>query len=175
MFKSIDQIERIIQGLGSASGFATMVILLIVCIDVVGRSFFNAPLDAGVEASELMLVSLVFLGLAAAQQRKQNFAIDILYNNLPGVAQKGLDVIGFIVCLAITVTMAWPSTMQAISSFQRNEMGFSLVAFPIWPARIVIAGGLWLLALQFTFDLLRIVLNRPRALDETTLAEGFAE
>lgn len=175
MFKTIDQIERIIQGLGSASGFATLVILLVVCIDVAGRSFFNAPLHAGVEASELMLVSLVFLGLAAAQQRRNNFAIDILYNNLPSSAQRGLDVIGIVVCLAITSTMAWPSTMQAISSFQRNEMGFSLVAFPIWPARIVIAGGLWLLVLQFAFDLLRIVLNQPKAVTEPNIAEGFAE
>jgi len=161
----IGRIERMLVWLGVVSGFATLVIMVIVVIDVTGRAAFNAPLHSGVEISELLLVSLVFLGLASAQQKRQNFAIEVLSRHLPPKAQKGLELVGSLACLVIVVLLAWPSAHQAISSFNRNEMGFGIVAFPVWPARILLALGLWLLAVQFAIDILRILTGRARTAD----------
>ncbi len=174
MFSIIDRLERLLLRLGVVSGFATLVIMLIVCVDVAGRFLFNAPLHSGVETSELLLVSLVFLGLASAQQQRQNFAIEVVSRHLPARAQRGLELLGYVVCLVIVVLLAWPSTVQAISSFERNEMGFGIVAFPVWPARILLALGLWLLSLQFAFDVLRLLAGRPRVSTEPE-HESFAE
>lgn len=175
MFNFIDRVERFFLKLGAVSGFATLLIMITVCVDVVGRSLFNAPLHAGVETSELLLVSIVFFGLAAAQQRRQNFAIDILNSVLPKSVQRFLEYLGLLLCLIIVVVMAWPSSVHALTSFNRNEMGFSLVAFPIWPARILIALGFWLLAAQFAFDLLRLIFNQPRKIEPQSELEGLIE
>lgn len=175
MFQVIERVEWLMLKLGSISGFATLLIMILVCIDVVGRWLFNLPLRAGVEMSELLLVSLVFLGLAAAQQRRQNYAIDILYAQLSPRIQRILDYFSLICCVGILVVLAWPSSTLALASFYRNEMGFGLAQFPIWPARILLAIGLWFLALQFAFDLLRLIFDRPRAqLSQSTL-EGLLE
>jgi TRAP-type C4-dicarboxylate transport system permease small subunit len=107
--------------------------------------------------SELLLVSLVFLGLAAAQQQKQNFSVEILTQHFPVWLQRALELVGCLVCLAIVVLIAWPSSKQAITSFERGETGFGIVPFPIWPARTILAAGLWLLAVQFTCDALRLL------------------
>ena len=162
MFALLDRIERLLVRLGVVSGFATLVIMVIVVIDVTGRAAFNAPLHSGVEISELLLVCLVFLGLASAQQKRQNFAIEIVARHLPPAGQRALELLGAVACLVIVVLLAWPSANQAIASFNRNEMGFGIVAFPVWPARIMLAIGLWLLALQFAIDILRLVTGRPR-------------
>lgn len=153
----VGSIERLLIRLGVISGFATLIIMVIVVIDVAGRAIFNAPLHSGVEISELLLVALVFLGLGAAQQQRQNFAIELFVRHLPRSVRTAIEVVGYIVCLGIVVLLAWPSTNQAISSFNRNEMGFGIVPFPIWPARIVLALGLWLLALQFLCDIYRLM------------------
>lgn len=172
----IELIERLLVRLGIISGFATLIIMVIVVIDVSGRAIFNAPFHSGVEISELLLVSLVFLGLASAQQKRQNFAIEILSRYLPPRAQKGLVLIGYVVCLVIVVLLAWPSVNQAISSFNRNEMGFGIVAFPVWPARILLALGLMLLVVQFAIDILRLATGRERTAEANAPArETFAE
>lgn len=171
----VERIERLLVRLGIISGFATLVIIMIVVIDVAGRAIFNNPLHMGVELSELLLVSLVFLGLAAAQHQRQNFAIEVFTRNLPVRVQNAFELVGYVVCLGIVILLAWPSTNQAISSFNRNEMGFGIVAFPIWPARIVLAVGLWLLALQFLCDIYRLATGHAKPSTHSTHAPEMAE
>lgn len=171
----LDRIERLLVRLGIVSGFATLLIMAIVCVDVAGRSIFNAPLHSGTEISELLLVSLVFLGLAAAQQQRQNFAIDVLMRHFPPAVQRVFDGVSYAVCLGLLVLLAWPSSKQALMSLERGESGFGIVAFPIWPARIVLAVGLWLLALQFAIDLYRLLSGRRRPDDRTGQAGAIVE
>ena len=171
----VELVERLLVRLAIISGFATLIIMVIVMIDVTGRAAFNKPLHSGVEISELLLVSLVFLGLSGAQQQRQNFAIEIFTRHLPAPVQTAFELAGYIGCLAIVILLAWPSTIQAISSFDRNEMGFGIVAFPIWPARIVLAVGLWLLAIQFLCDIYRILTGQQRAAPGHSPEQEIAE
>ena len=169
----VDSLEAALLKLGVLGGFGTLLIMLIVCVDVAGRSMLNAPLHSGVELSELLLVSLVFLGLAAAQQQRQNFAVEVLARHLPPVLQRGLELAGLLACLGIVAVIAWPSTKQAVASFERGETGFGIVPFPVWPARAVLALGLWLLAVQFGCDAYRILGGR-RERDDGRRREGQA-
>lgn len=161
MFRLFDRIEAMLVRLGVLSGFATLVIMVIVCIDVAGRAVFNAPLHSGTELSELLLVALVFLGLGAAQQQRQNFAVDVVVRHFPERVRRGFDLFSYVVCFGLVLTLAWPSTKQAIASFERGESGFGIVAFPVWPARTILAIGLWLLAVQFASDIYRLLTGRP--------------
>ena len=163
MLKSIETVEWLILRLGIASGFATLLITVIISIDVGGRSLFSAPLHSSTEISELLLVALVFFGLAAAQQNRQNYAIDILSRHLPMSAQRVLEAIGYILSMIVVGLLAWLSTRQAISAYDRGEAGFGIISFPIWPGRFVLAFGLWLLVLQFIFDIIRQLMGQPRA------------
>lgn len=156
----VDRIERALLALSIVSGFATLLIILIVTLDVAGRFLFNTPFDGGVEASELLMVVLVFFGLAAAQQQRQNYAIELFVRHLPVAGQRIFELFGYVVGLVIVVLLAWPSSKQALSSFERGEAGFGVLPFPLWPARILLAAGLWLLAVQFLCDLYRFFTDR---------------
>jgi TRAP-type C4-dicarboxylate transport system permease small subunit len=157
MSRVVDWVEAALLRLGALSGFGTLLIMVVVCLDVAGRAALNAPFHSGVEVSELLLVSLVFLGLAAAQQQKQHFAVEIVARHLPPGLRRGLELAGLLACLGITAVIAWPSTRQAAASFDRGETGFGIVPFPVWPARAILALGLWLLAVQFACDAYRLV------------------
>lgn len=162
MLPLIEAVEGLLSRLGIASGFATLLIMLVVVFDVAGRSILNAPLHMSTEVSELLMVMLVFLGLAAAQQNRQNFAIDIATRHLPQGLQLLVEHLGYLFCLVMVGVLAWLSTKQAYSAFERGETGFGIIAFPIWPARFILALGLWLLALQFLCDVLRYLMGAPR-------------
>ncbi len=163
MLQLIESVEWLLLRLGVVSGFATLLITILVVLDVAGRGLFSAPLHSATEVSELLLVVLVFLGLAGAQQSRQNFAIDVFSRQLPEGLQHLLEMLGYAFSLALVALLAWLSTKQAMSSFERGEAGFGIIPFPIWPARSVLALGLWLLALQFTCDILRYFLGARRA------------
>jgi|LNFM01.1.fsa_nt_gb TRAP-type C4-dicarboxylate transport system permease small subunit len=162
MIRLIDAVEAFLLRLGIFSGFATLLITLVVVFDVTGRAAFNSPFHSGVEISELLMITLVFFGLAAAQQQRQNYAIDVVSRHLPLPVQSTLELLGYLFCLGVVVMLAWPATKQALVSFERGESGFGIVPFPLWPARSILAMGLWLLAVQFVCDILRHVLGTPR-------------
>lgn len=149
--------ERLTLRLGILSGFATLLITVVVVLDVAGRALFNAPIPGGNEFSELLLVGMIFLGLAAAQQQRQHFAIEIAVHRLGPGARRWVELAGWLLSLAIVALLAWLSGKQAWTSFLRDEASYGTVAFPIWPARIVLALGLALLALQLAIDIVRLL------------------
>jgi TRAP-type transport system small permease protein len=162
MITLIETIESLLMRLGVASGIATLLITVVVVVDVAGRAIFNNPIHGATELAELLLVAMVFFGLAAAQQGRQNYSIDIATRHLPAFLQALVELLGYIVSLAIVAVLAWLSTKQAFVSFERGEAGFGIIPFPIWPARFVLAVGFWLLALQFVCDILRHLVGQPR-------------
>lgn len=170
MLPLIEAVERFLSRLGLLSGFATLLITIVIVVDVASRALLNAPIHMSTEVSELLMVVLVYLGLAAAQQKRQNFAVDIATRRLPENLQSLVETLGYAFSLALVATLAWLSTKQAFSAFERGEAGFGIVAFPIWPARFILAAGLWLLALQFLCDVLRYFLGAP-----SSVAAGEAD
>lgn len=172
MIALIERIERGLLSLSILSGFATLLIIVVVCLDVAGRFLFNAPLHGGVEMSELLMVVLVFFGLAAAQQQRQNYSIELLTRHFPEWLQRCFELAGYIACLAIVILLAWPSSKQAIASFERGEAGFGIVPFPLWPARILLAIGFWLLAVQFACDIYRFLVGKPRVIATSSVEKA---
>jgi TRAP-type transport system small permease protein len=168
MIQLIEVIERALMRLGVASGIATLLITVVVVVDVAGRVIFNNPIHGATELAELLLVGMVFFGLAAAQQGRQNYSIDIATRHLPPSMQGLVDLLGYIVSLGIVAVLAWLSTKQAFVSFERGEAGFGIIPLPIWPARFVLAVGFWLLSLQFVCDILRHLVGQPRILTQAS-------
>lgn len=146
--------------LGALSGFATLAIMVVVVLDVAGRALFNSPLPGGNEFSELLLVGMIFLGLAAAQQQRQHFAIEIAVQHLPPRARRYVEIAGWLVSLALVGLLGWLSAQQAWASMLKAEASYGTISFPIWPARMVLAFGLGLLAVQFAVDIVRRVRGR---------------
>ncbi|MEZ5817609.1 MAG: TRAP transporter small permease [Hyphomicrobiaceae bacterium] len=175
MLPVIEAVEWVLLRLGVLSGFATLIVTLVVVADVAGRAIFNAPLHSATEVSELLLVVLVFLGLAGAQQKRQNYAIDVASRHLPVGLQNLLETLGYVFCLVLTAGLAWFSTKQAFSSYERGEAGFGIIAFPIWPARFILSLGVWLLSVQFVCDILRYLIGSPRTAAEGGSASGSHE
>src|SRR3546814_20875277 len=103
------------------------------------------------------MVALVFFGLAAAQQQRQNFSIELLVRHFPRRVQGAFELFGYVTCLLIVVILACPSSTQALVSFERGEAGCGIVSFPPWTAPTLLAIWLWLLPPQFPGSTHRLV------------------
>ncbi|BBK43826.1 hypothetical protein STVA_38460 [Allostella vacuolata] len=145
--------QGLVLGLGIFTGFGTILMTLAVVTDVACRVLFNAPLAGASEFSELLLVAMIFLGLAAAQQRREHFAIDLVTQYLPPAVKRAVLLAGWLASLAVVALLAWLSAKSAWMSFLRSEASYGTTAFPVWPGRAVLAFGLALLAVQLAVDI----------------------
>jgi TRAP-type C4-dicarboxylate transport system permease small subunit len=153
-------LDRACVALGSLSGVLILVMILLVSVDVVIRKLFAETVPGASEINTLLLVALVYLGLAGAQARGAHFSVTLLRDRLPAGGRRATDMATTAVSLAFTGVLTVFTYGKAMQSFASGEASFGVVAFPIWPSRAAIALGFALLSLQLLVQLLRLALGR---------------
>jgi TRAP-type C4-dicarboxylate transport system permease small subunit len=123
---------------------AAMMVLIVT--DVVGRSFFNAPLNGVAEISSMLIVVIVFLQLPAAIHWQRMTRADMFLNRLSTsspraaqVAEAAFAAIGVFV-FAVIFRATLPQFTEA---WEQNEFfGVQGVwTLPTWPIRLSILIG----------------------------------
>jgi TRAP-type mannitol/chloroaromatic compound transport system permease small subunit len=147
-----DAWRRTVDGLARwAALFSALMICLIALLivaDVARRNLAGSSIPGAVEAAEVLLVTAVFLGLAFAEYEGAHVRTSIIVARLrPRVRHKVTAFSLLIMCLAL-VWLTWASADKAIESFQIRELRTGLIEVPIWPARIALSLGYFLLLLQ---------------------------
>lgn len=161
--------------LAVVNGFLTLMTMVLIVVDVAGRAFLNRPLRGGNELAVLFLVSLVYLGMAAAQKERHHFSIDLVRGRLPERARRVLDTITGAIAAALIGFLTWLAADLAWTSTLSGEASYGIVSFPVWPSRILIAVGLFCLTVQFLFDFLRNLGALPHHEADHCDADGGAD
>lgn len=159
----IRAIERTAVLLAMLNGVLTLCIVIVVMLDITGRTFFNSPLLGANELATLLLVCVIFLGFAAAQQNNQLFNVDLVVRHLSERGQRLARIFNLVLALVFSTFFAIITTELAWDSFLSKESSFDVVAFPIWPSRIFVAIGFTFLTLQFAIDFCRAMFITPAA------------
>jgi TRAP-type C4-dicarboxylate transport system permease small subunit len=90
--------------LGMATLFA---LVLIVCVDVVGRYGFRNALAGTTDIIVLMMVIIVFPGLAYCASEDGNVRVDVLLRLFPKRLQAVLNIFGFFASMFIVALISW--------------------------------------------------------------------
>jgi TRAP-type mannitol/chloroaromatic compound transport system permease small subunit len=157
----------VLRGLDRATAGANIVgtllivgLVVIICVDVVGRETIGAPLPGVPEMVSLSIVAIVFLqvpqALKAGRLTRSDGLISVLQRRRPRLAaglETGFDLAGIFVMAAILFAH-WPTLSRAIA---RQEFIGSVgnVTFPVWPVKLAILVGAGLLLAQFLARILR--------------------
>ena len=96
--------------------------MLLTTADVVWRYFLNHSIVAAHDVTELMMVVVVFLGLAYTASVKGHIRVDLLISKLSERAQAILDSITTIFSIVIFAVMAW-RTRNARLAFDHPRRG----------------------------------------------------
>src|SRR5258707_10984481 len=74
----LDWFDRaLVPLLGYAAAAVMLFLMLLTCVDVVGRYFLNKPLTGGFELTEVLLASLIFAGLPLVTLRGDHITVDL--------------------------------------------------------------------------------------------------
>ena len=153
-------LDRMTQGANVVGTLLIAALVMLICVDVVGREVFGAPLKGVPEMVTLSIVAIVFLqvpqALRAGRLTRSDGVIQVLHNKRPKLAavlETLFEVLGFLVAATI-IYAHWPILIKAI---KRGDFVGSTgnLTIPTWPVKAMILVGCALLALQFLARILR--------------------
>lgn len=107
------------------AGIALLYMMSLTVLDIVGRSLGLFTIAAGVEQTELMMVTLGFLGLARCLRVQGNIVVDVATSQLPASVNARIDAFWLVVTalvLALMAWLVWNSGVSADRSGQRSEL-----------------------------------------------------
>ncbi|WP_198371265.1 TRAP transporter small permease subunit [Roseomonas rosulenta] len=145
--QSFDPVRMLLDALAAIGTIWTFGLMVLICADVVGRSFLNAPITGVAEIAAHSVVGIVFLQIGATiyhrRMTRADFLIDRLVARLPTLGRT-IECLFFVAGAAVMVLVAlaaWPGVQDALA---RGEFfGVQgLFTVPTWPFRaLIVLGG----------------------------------
>ena len=151
-------IDAINLRIGRALIWLVLVAVLVSAANAVVRKMFNMSSNAFLEAQWYMFSAIFLLCSPYTLLRNEHIRIDVIAGRLSKRTQAWIDVFGtvfFLMPMAIMLMwMSWPVFMR---SWNINEVSTNAGGLIIWPARLLVPVGFFLLALQGISQLIKLV------------------
>lgn len=149
-------IDKLNERIGLAVSWLVLAAVLISAANAVVRKGFNVSSNSFLEI-QWYLFSVVFLFCAGyTLLRNQHVRIDVIAGRLSPHAQAWIDILGTIFfLLPMSLTIMWLSWPVFIEAYQRQEVSTNAGGLIIWPARLLVPIGFFLLVIQGISELIK--------------------
>ena len=141
--------------LGRTTGFLAFFVAAAIVYEVIMRYFFHRPTVWANESTIFAACILYMLAGAWAIIEDRHVRIDLFYHGFSDRKRALVDCLTFPFFALYIVVMLWASYNYAWESFQLRETTMSPWNPPIYPMKIVMTLGLFLILLQGTVKLIR--------------------
>jgi len=145
--QSSGPIQMLLDGLAAIGTIWTFGLMLLICADVIGRSFLNAPITGVAEIAAHSVVGIVFLQIGATIYHRRMTRADFLIQRVLIWAPRfgrGVEALFFLIgalVMFFIAQAAWPGMWNSINL--REFFGVQgLFTVPTWPFRgLIVLGG----------------------------------
>lgn len=118
------------------SWITTIFVTIMIVLDIFLRFFFNRPLPASWEISEVVMPYIVIFGFAYALTKNFHVRVSLVIDHLPWKIKYALgslaNITSFIICMIITY---W-SWLRFWESFQIKEEILAAISIPWWLGKL---------------------------------------
>jgi TRAP-type mannitol/chloroaromatic compound transport system permease small subunit len=149
-------IDALSERIGRIIYWLVLVVVLISAANATIRKAFNYSSNAYLEI-QWYLFSVIFLfGAGYVLLHNAHVRIDIIAGRLSARAQNWIDVVGIVLFLfPMSITIMWLSWPLFMDSYVRNEVSTNAGGLIIWPARLMVPIGFFLLIMQGVSELIK--------------------
>jgi TRAP-type C4-dicarboxylate transport system permease small subunit len=138
-------IEGFVKGFNKALVFIASImmagLMIIVCIDLALRYFFNSPLLWGTEVTEILLLYITFLGMAWVFREDGHVVIDVFTSKAVGRKKKILNGISYFLVGIVSVVLIYYGFYATWDHYSRGVFNPTVIETPIALIIIVIPIG----------------------------------
>ena len=118
-------IDRLSEGLKVLSAACLAAMMLITCVDVVGRAL-GTPITGAVEITALFATLALSFSLPYAHRQKAHVGVEILTMHMGERSRAGLSVFTGLLAFALFVAIAWQSALYATQMRASGEVSLTL-------------------------------------------------
>ena len=149
-------IDALSERIGRIIYWLVLVVVLISAANATVRKLFNYSSNAYLEI-QWYLFSVIFLfGAGYVLLHNAHVRIDIVSGRLSARAQNWIDIVGIVLFLfPMAITIMWLSWPLFMDSYTRNEVSTNAGGLVIWPARLMVPIGFFLLIVQGVSELIK--------------------
>jgi len=138
-------IESLVVGFNKVLVFIASVmmagLMIIVCIDLTLRYFFNSPLLWGTEVTEILLLYITFLGMAWVFKEDGHVVIDVFTSKAAGRKKKILNGSSYFLIGIVSAVLIYYGFYTTYDHYIRGVYNPSIIETPIALIIIVIPVG----------------------------------
>ena len=158
LLKLSRHIDALTERIGKAALWLVLVVVLISAGNAVMRYTINYSSNAFLEI-QWYLFGMIFLPCAGyTLLHNAHVRIDLISGQLSRRGQTWIDIFGillFLMPMAVAIlVLSWPVFIHALQS---SEMSNSAGGLIVWPARLMVPAGFFLLILQAVSELIKRV------------------
>lgn len=107
--------------LAYTAALVMFVMMLVTLVDVIGRDLFSAPLPGGFEITELLLASLIFLGLPMVTAENAHVDVDLLDSTVPQFLKPLQSYLIGLINLAAFAVLSWMLWKFALRTYRYED------------------------------------------------------
>lgn len=149
-------IDAVSAGFGRLAEYAVLLCCLISAGNAIIRYAFHISSNGWLEIQWYLFGFVVLMGAAHTLRMNEHVRVDIIYGSLGDRARLWADSIGLVLLfLPFVIYSAWLSWPIFAQSFATGEISSNSGGLIRWPAKLIIAAGFTLLALQGVSELIK--------------------
>ncbi|OGS97269.1 MAG: sugar transporter [Gallionellales bacterium RBG_16_56_9] len=149
-------IDALNEKVGHAVSWALLLAVLICAGNALVRYTFNMSSNAWLEIQWYLYGAVFFLGASYTLRRNEHVRIDVVAGHFSKRTQVWIDAFGFLFfLLPVTLLILYYSIPYATLSIENQEYSSNSGGLIIWPAKLLIPIGFFLLALQGFSELIK--------------------
>jgi len=158
--KGIHNISRVTAIISAA---IILLMMALTVADVFLRYLFSKPIAWNFDLQTLLIVGVVYLGIAYVQVHRSHIRIDLVASRLSENNQLWLQLFGDIVFFGFSALIAWQMSLETWEAWVIKDYLDSVWDIPLWPAKGAITLGVGLLSLNLAIN----IYNDIRALAQS--------
>jgi TRAP-type mannitol/chloroaromatic compound transport system permease small subunit len=151
-------IDKLNERIGQGISWALLAAVLICSGNALIRYTFNMSSNAWLEIQWYLFAAIFLLASSYTLRRNEHVRIDVIAGRFSKRTQVWIDVFGFLFfLLPMTLVILYYAIPFAYLSFTSQEMSGNSGGLILWPAKILIPIGFFLLSLQGISELIKRV------------------
>lgn len=112
------RMERLV---GAVAALALVGMVLLTCVDVIGRYLLNRPLTGAFELSEMAMGALVFASLPLVTLRRQHVTVDLFDRVVPPSWRTAQEALANLIAALCTGVVGWRLWVKADDMLRTGE------------------------------------------------------
>lgn len=176
MFMSVSRaIDTLNEKIAAVVGWALLAAVIICTVNALIRYTFNASSNGWLEIQWYLFAAMFMLASSHTLKRDEHVRIDVIAGRFSKRTQVWIDLFGFLLFLApISLLIVYYGVPFALLSIQSAEMSSNAGGLIVWPAKLLVPLGFFLMLLQGVSEIIKRIAFLAGKIDGHEFAKHVA-